>query len=105
MTIHRGIRGVILAVLLATLMAAPVAASPAWASGPTVRQVVTFWLGELLGVRLTTPIGGAAQLKSLSGQDVEVGGPGEVPSPTNQAGIFKLKQHVDNPAQAAMKDG
>jgi hypothetical protein len=61
---------------------------PAWSG--KVLSAARLWLGGLVGASVPQTRG-----KSAEGSEAAGGG---------VAGIFKLKQHVDNPGQTPMKD-
>jgi hypothetical protein len=105
----RAIRGLAVAVLCAGLAAPAEAAGPrvpalSWPQG--IVAAARLWLGDLLGGRTPAPHGGKtdgqAALTAVAGADEQVLDEDGNPIPVGVAGIFKLKQHVDNPGQTAM---
>lgn len=74
--------------LAATMAQAAPPRQPGWSD--RVLSATRLWLGELMG-------GSVPATRDKSAEVAEVAGDATT-------GIFKLKQHVDNPAQAPMKD-
>jgi hypothetical protein len=104
MATTRKVRGWAMAILCATLAAAPAQAaatrSPALGLGQELVLAARVWLGGLLGSGALAPSGAAAGLRAVSGNDEQPSAVGILPttSPLDD-------QHVDNPGQTAMKDG
>ena len=105
MTIERGRRGVIIAALCLGFAAGPAQAVEPRTSSPRWREAVSsasLWLGLWLGRPVLVSYGKQAESTAGTGDEGELREPAMPGDSAGEAGLFKLKQHVDNPGQTAM---
>lgn len=102
MTIDRGRRGVVIAALCLGLAAGPAQAVEPRVSSPSWQEAVSSavaWFGLWLGRPVL--VSHAKQAEATGGSGDGQNGPA-LPASAQDGMLFKLKQHVDNPAQTAM---